>query len=115
MRNVNLSGANLSGAILDKVDLSGAHLRGAVLTSVSLEGADLRRAQLDGASLKDAILRDANLVGASLHGGDLSGVKWNDRTRWPVEYIDRIRSSSQELFPGEYVVVSDADRSPLLI
>ncbi len=59
----NLSGANLSKAILRETDLSEAILR----------GANLYRAELTGAVLRGAILRGAVMAGADLTGIDLSG------------------------------------------
>ncbi len=59
-----------------RLDLSGANLRGAVLIDAvlrdaNLSGANLRRADLRGAVLIDAVLRDANLSGADLRGAVL--------------------------------------------
>ena len=64
---VDLSGADLRGAILRDADLSGAILRDA-----DLSGAILRDADLRGADLRDADLSDADLSGADLRGADLS-------------------------------------------
>ncbi|MDD5168642.1 MAG: pentapeptide repeat-containing protein [Syntrophales bacterium] len=64
----NLSGANLSNAIL----------RWANLSYTDLGGADLSNAILNGANLRNTILREANLAGANLGGADLSGTTWTD-------------------------------------
>ena len=62
--DVDLRGANLSGA-----DLRGANLTAAKLTCANLSGADLRGASLSGADLRGASLTDANLTGATLPKG----------------------------------------------
>jgi uncharacterized protein YjbI with pentapeptide repeats len=62
--DVDLRGANLSGA-----DLRGANLTAAKLTCANLSGADLRGASLSGADLRGASLTDANLTGAALPKG----------------------------------------------
>ncbi len=60
----NLSGADLSGAVLSKANLSGAdlswaNLSGAVLSKANLSGADLSWANLSGANLSGANLSEA--------------------------------------------------------
>jgi len=74
---IDLGGANLTGAILIEADLAGANLGGANLTgailgNVDLSSTRLRRADLSGANLTGAILAAANLDGANLTGA-----------RWP--------------------------------
>jgi uncharacterized protein YjbI with pentapeptide repeats len=74
----DLSGANLSGAILSKVNLSGAILRQtslieAILSEAYLGGGILREADLSGADLSGANLRGADLRGANLSRANLSG------------------------------------------
>ncbi len=74
----NLSGADLSGAILSRADLSGANLSradlsGADLSGADLSGANLSRADLSGANLYRADLSCANLSYANLSGANLSG------------------------------------------
>ncbi len=78
----DLSGANLSGAILSKVNLSGATLRRtklieAVLSEAYLGGANLSRANLSGADLSGANLRGADLSGANLSRANLSGADFS--------------------------------------
>src|SRR5205085_2924485 len=73
---VLLTGADLSGARLDKVYLSEAHLEKALLSEAHLEegylsgaylqGADLSRAHLEGAYLNEAHLEDTSLYKAHL-------------------------------------------------
>ena len=80
--NLNLSGANLTGANLARADLreyrfSDAILRfadfsEACLISAVFEGADLRDANFAGADLSGANLASANLAGANLLGANLT-------------------------------------------
>ncbi len=86
---IDLTGANLIGAVLRRADLFGANLReadlqeanmgGANLTGANLGGADLLRANLGGANLFGANmgfanLREANLSETNLGRGNLSFV-----------------------------------------
>jgi hypothetical protein len=83
LRDAELSGVSLRGAMLDQADLSGARLVGADLTGcrlqeVSLAGAQLIRAtlndaQLGGGRLSGALLCSASLRRAVLGRCDLSG------------------------------------------
>jgi hypothetical protein len=80
---IDLMGANLSKAHLDKVNLSRAHLNFANLSRAQLSGsqlintdlmrADLSRAHLDFADLSGADLMRAQLINANLTDADLSG------------------------------------------
>jgi len=77
--NADLSGMNLSGAILSvavlyRADLSGANLRGADISSANLMEASLRRADLREADLRGAYCHCADLTEADLESGDLRGV-----------------------------------------
>ena len=69
----DLSGADLSGALLGRADLSGALLGGADLGGATLSGADLNGAFLERADLSGALLGRADLSGALLGGADLGG------------------------------------------
>lgn len=64
--DLDLSGADLSGADLTETNLNGADLRGANLVGADLSGADLVRAKLSGADLSRADLCFADLTGADL-------------------------------------------------
>ena len=66
-------GANLYGAILEFSDLTGADLSGAILYSANLLDSILINADLSGADLSFADLTDARLIGANLINADLSG------------------------------------------
>jgi hypothetical protein len=61
IQRLDLSNANLQGAILTE-----AQLQGAILWKAQLQGADLWKAQLQGAKLVSAQLQGAKLVGAQL-------------------------------------------------
>ncbi len=48
-----------------------------------------------------------DLIGADLHNVNLSGmrldgVRWSDATRWPVQWVDRIKQDSVDLGDGIY-------------
>jgi uncharacterized protein YjbI with pentapeptide repeats len=73
--NLDLSGADLSGAILNGANLSGAILNGANLSGANLSLANLSGAILIGADLSNAILISTNLSNANLSSNNtnLSG------------------------------------------
>jgi len=58
------------------VDLSGFNLTGAILTGTNLTGVDLTRANLTGANLTDAILTGVDLTRANLTGANLTGANF---------------------------------------
>jgi uncharacterized protein YjbI with pentapeptide repeats len=70
---VNLSGADLSGANLHLADLSGANLRRANLRNADLSNAYLLGADLSEADLSEVDLSAADLTSVSLRGADLRG------------------------------------------
>ncbi len=72
-KEVNLSGADLSGADLSEANLYRAALGGAKLFATALGGAYLSEAYLRGADLMGANLREADLRGATLWEADLNG------------------------------------------
>jgi hypothetical protein len=72
---LDLTGADLRGAIL-----RGAHLEEADLSEAHLEGADLRGAHLEGAGLREAHLEEADLTEAHLGGLSSSRPSWRRRT-----------------------------------
>jgi uncharacterized protein YjbI with pentapeptide repeats len=83
-----LFGADLSWAYLRGANLASANLGSANLLGTSLNGANLSKANLMGACLNGADLRGADLRGASLHWvllekANLSGVRYDEKTRWP--------------------------------
>lgn len=77
LKDVDLSGANLTqircvGANLEGANLSGANLKGAILSGAKLQGANLKGADLTGAELAQTKFSDADLMGAKLHQAILS-------------------------------------------
>lgn len=67
-----LDDANLSGADLSKASMAFADLTGANLNGAKLNKTLLNRSELQGANLKRADLREVQLIGADLRGADLS-------------------------------------------
>lgn len=87
LRELNLSGINLSWAKLRAADLSLANLKGADLTAADLSQANLSQTDLSGANLtladlSGAKLDETNLSGACLRGANLNGTNLmnGDRT-----------------------------------
>jgi len=74
LRGVDLSGANLANAVLDRADLTGANLSGARLV-----GASLVDTHLQGATFAGADLRDTRMQAAI----DLDTARCDDRTVFP--------------------------------
>ncbi|WP_062529610.1 pentapeptide repeat-containing protein [Demequina rhizosphaerae] len=74
LSGLDLSGADLSDAVLAGAELKGTDLSGADLSEADLSGADLSGADLTGASLAEADLSRADLSGADLTGADLTEV-----------------------------------------
>ena len=66
LRRADVSSANLTEAVLCRANLHGADLRGTNLSRADLRGADLRGVDLRSALLVGADLRDADLAGANL-------------------------------------------------
>jgi hypothetical protein len=84
----DLSGINLSYAILTGARLSGANLTGANLTSANLHGADFSNANLRGADLNGVDLTGAKLNGAQLGFADLTDAKITQSQLNSVGYRD---------------------------
>jgi hypothetical protein len=90
LRKVNLQGADLRGAMLDRTnlqqaDLRSADLREAFLTSANLQGASLTAAKLQGAYLNNTNLQEVfDLEGANIKGAfaDRGATKWPDGFDW---------------------------------
>ena len=79
LRNVDLTGANLTWSILTGSKLNGAilkdaNLRGSNLAFISLPKANLQGADLSFVTLRNSLLRDANFTGAKLLGAYLRNV-----------------------------------------
>ena len=86
LAHANLNNANLTGAYLIDANLRGANLEGANFADAYLRGADLTYTYLGGANLTNADLRDVNLTSANLDGAKMSGVKWDENTKWPAGF-----------------------------
>jgi uncharacterized protein YjbI with pentapeptide repeats len=111
-----LSEANLSGADLRKANLIVAHLMianlsGADLRDARLSGAPLSEADLSGADLSRADLRQANLIETNLDGATLTDAYlWEtQRAGWSIQdirceavYWDRDRQERTPYSPGEF-------------
>ena len=74
MSGINLRGANLAHAHLEKCLLRNADLTHANLNHTKLKGADLTNAKLSGANLRNADLTLAQLINVDLRNVDLSDV-----------------------------------------
>ncbi len=72
LARANFRGADLGDAYLDRANFRGADLSGALLRWADLYKADFSQANLGGADLKGAALTDACLSGANLSGADLT-------------------------------------------
>ncbi|MBI4969251.1 MAG: pentapeptide repeat-containing protein [Rhodospirillales bacterium] len=75
MRRVILAGAKCLETAFDGADLRYSELTGAILNEANLAVTRLRHAQLPGAVLDGANLRGADLSGANLRGASLKGAR----------------------------------------
>lgn len=87
-----LQGADLSRAILCEAHLSRANLESADMFGVDFRGADLSSANLTNVRFIEAELVDVNLCGANLTGANLyrtflKGIKYDNLTIWPKDFI----------------------------
>jgi uncharacterized protein YjbI with pentapeptide repeats len=73
----------LVGADLSRINLSGSDLSGAIMGAVWLYRSDLSNTNLIGADLRYARLIGTNLTGADLTDAKLKGIKYDHRTIWP--------------------------------
>ena len=85
----DLSGMDLSKAVLIETDLRSATLAGANLSGAFMFRTDLRNMDLSGVDLRDAELRRADLSGANLRdAADMTGADFeyalaDGQTSWP--------------------------------
>jgi len=79
---VDLAGAKLSRTDLSRADLSTASFTGAILSEALLFGAKLTDSDLSGANLSKAILSRANLTGANLAKATLLGANLFEANLW---------------------------------
>jgi uncharacterized protein YjbI with pentapeptide repeats len=80
LRGVDMSHAQVTGAILDGADLRETRLNGVPFERSNLRGSKLEEAMIDEARLDNADLRDASLQGASLRKAILRGARLNEET-----------------------------------
>jgi uncharacterized protein YjbI with pentapeptide repeats len=112
LRNRNLDGAVLIGAILPKVDFTGASLQLALLDFADLRSSKLLCADWYGtkrepicAQLQGASLLQAQLQGASLERAQLQGVRL-DRAQLQGASLDRAQLQGVSLFLAQLQGVS---------
>jgi len=97
LRNTNLAGANLLGANLASANLSNSQLIGTSLIGAHVNGTNLLGADLTGSRLlaselmpvdllTDPLLQELNQLQqlAVITDVDLSGVRFNRQTKWPM-------------------------------
>lgn len=95
---VNLGGADLRGAGLQRVNLRGANLVDADLRGANLRGADLRGADLRGADLTEAYLVGANLREATIDVAQLLQTKSLHRARIDLDISEYLKKVAPKLF-----------------
>lgn len=105
LTQVNLSGANLSGADFSEANLSVANLSGANLSNTNLSRANLNVARLSGANLAKANLTQANLNVANLIQTNLKEADLTQATLIRAELI-RTQLSEANLLEAN---LSEAD------
>lgn len=89
-KNLNLSQANLEGAVVAGANLKGANLsdarlRGTLVAGVNLEDADLTGADLNDSKWLGTNVSGADFTGASTVGAKSSGVSWSSAKVPPRE------------------------------
>jgi uncharacterized protein YjbI with pentapeptide repeats len=112
LQNSSFKGAQLSNAKFDHCDLSDCNFRSAIIdgancqhiraecadfsesslveaffTGSSLANADFTNANLTGANFTYADLRGANLATANLTDVCYNNTRYDENTRWPVDYV----------------------------
>jgi WD40 repeat protein len=121
-RTIDLSGIDLTWAVLSDADFKGSNLQGAILTGATLHrvdfggGVNLTFADLSRAEMVGADLTGVNFEGANLEGVNLSGVRFDETTRFPKGFqppipLSEIGSNSgslQNLSPDDAKTGEDA-------
>jgi uncharacterized protein YjbI with pentapeptide repeats len=107
LRNTDLSGADLSNAILFGADLSGADLSNANLFRADLSGADLSNANLFRADMTDINMSDADLSHANLSFSVLSRANLSDS----VFSHTRLSNAKLSYAILSYAILSKSDLS----
>lgn len=75
LQGYDLGGVNLSGACLKRANLSGADLTGACLAGADMERCNLAKTRLAEADLSEALLKGANLVDTDLRRARMKGAR----------------------------------------
>lgn len=78
----NFEAADMRYGHFKDADMLTANLKQAYLENSDLERVSMFRADLGGAFLKEAHLDGADLFEANLEGADLTGIFYNDDTKW---------------------------------
>lgn len=76
MQNVDLSGSDLTNAILIRADLSKSNLESANLFGTTMAGVNLSHSSLNNANLTDSDMEEADLRYSSLVNADLRGAEF---------------------------------------
>jgi len=93
LRGANLKGADFFISVnLQGADISGAKLQKAYLVNAKLQSAWLTGAKLQKANLSYAKLQCANLTGAKLQGADLTHANFQDANLTGIEYDPKTTS-----------------------
>ena len=103
---VNLSGADLSEALLMGANLFQANLSGADLSEALLNGANLFQTNLSGAHLTRAFLAGATLLETDLAGADLTGCRVYGVSAWRL----KLEGTSQQ-----NLVITDTDEPEITV
>ncbi|MBS0255149.1 MAG: pentapeptide repeat-containing protein [Proteobacteria bacterium] len=97
----DLRGADLSGAVLDRLDLTGADFSGANLTGASFNNSNLTNVRFVGADLTNAVMHNTGLCNTDFSGARLYGIdtqlppdnyyyQWAGGVGWPAKLNDAI-------------------------
>jgi uncharacterized protein YjbI with pentapeptide repeats len=84
--HAKLAGANLQGALLDRIDCRTGDHPYANFKRADFTGAFLRDAQFGKADLREAHLENADLTGALLGPANLEGATYNSATVFPPDF-----------------------------
>lgn len=109
LERVDLSGADLSGAILEDANLTYADLSGSTFNETNLRGANLFSADLDRADFEHADLREAILEGASMEGTNFTQADLRGVGRFPTaEFVGAVALEFAFLDPGRFADIRAA-------
>ncbi|MBI4300618.1 MAG: pentapeptide repeat-containing protein [Chloroflexi bacterium] len=97
LSGADLRGANLQKAFLTRVDLSGAQLQNADLREANIGGTNLSGANLAGADLTSANMHRTNFRGASLAGAKIGGFAGEGRICINASHFDGVAWDKEAL------------------